>query len=95
MKPGTRRTSMNFLETLRAQVGGLLRIKSNLYWYDGRGWDDLPGRVCLILDADNRACDAHARTAGADALPALAVLLLIDGTPRWVWVNQADAELIT
>lgn len=95
MKPGAWRTSMNFLETLRAQVGGLLRIKSNLYWYDGRGWDDLPGRVCLILDAAPVRRDAHARTAHLGGQHHAAVLLLIDGTPRWVWVTQADAELIT
>ena len=42
---------MDFLQTLKAQVGGLLHIKSELYWYGGRGWDGAPGRVCLLLDA--------------------------------------------
>ena len=41
---------MTFLEGLQSHRGGLLRLKSALFWYDGRGWDGAPGRVCLLLD---------------------------------------------
>ena len=86
---------MTFLETLRGHNGGLLRLKSSLFWYGGRGWDGAPGRICLLLDAalaGDHAPDARA----APALPvALAVLLLIDGCPYWVWVGSEDVELIT
>ena len=112
---------MDFLQTLKAHKGGLLRIKSELFWYGGHGWDNSPGRICLVLDA---AAGDGAHLVALDALvpwiaaaatvtvalavvvavaravaPAVAVapaavLLLIDGAPHWVWVAQADVELI-
>lgn len=85
---------MNFLQKLESHTGGLLRIKSELYWYDGRGPDGIPGRVCLLLDA---AAAARVVAGGADAATRAvnaAVLLLIDGAPHWVWVAQQDVELI-
>lgn len=42
---------MTFLETLQSHKGGLIRIKTPLYWYGGGGYDNNPGRICLILDA--------------------------------------------
>ena len=86
---------MTLLEGLQSHRGGLLRIKSELYWYGGRGFDGSPGRVCLILDAAYASC-AAAITASARAadLPLAAVLLLIDGCPHWVWVSQEDVELL-
>ena len=42
---------MTFLQRLQAHKGGLIRLKTELYWYDGRGYDNTPGRICLILDA--------------------------------------------
>ena len=42
---------MTLLERLQSHRGGLLHIKSELYWYGGRGPDRSPGRVCLLLDA--------------------------------------------
>ena len=42
---------MNLLETLQAHKGGLICLKTELYWYDRRSWDGTPGRICLILDA--------------------------------------------
>ena len=30
---------MTFLEALQSHRGGLVRIKTQLYWYGGRGWD--------------------------------------------------------
>ena len=93
---------MTFFEELQSHRGGLLRIKSELYWHDGRGWDGTPDRICLVLDAAltgaRELCDAHANTVdlrGLRAEDALAVLLLIDGCPQWVWVAQEDVELIT
>ena len=55
---------MTLLEGLQSHRGGLLRIKSELYWYGGRGFDGAPGRVCLILDA---AAVATAATEICDA----------------------------
>ena len=87
---------MNFLQKLESHTGGLLRIKSELYWYDGRGPDGIPGRVCLLLDAaagDGTLVAARTANAATRANTA-AVLLLIDGAPHWVWVAQQDVELI-
>ena len=92
---------MTFLETLRAHRGGLLRIKSELFWYGGRGWDGARGRVCLLLDTTTAGFAAHAPAAAA--LEALArtglgvdaaALVLIDGAPHWVWVCQEDVEIL-
>ena len=94
---------MTFLEQLQSHRGGLLRLKTELYWYgDGRGYDRSPGRVCLLLDAAANGdakvpwkapstAAARARTAAG---PRAAAHLLIDGTPHWVWVVEADVELL-
>jgi len=92
---------MTFIESLQAHKGGLIRLKSQLYWYDGRGYDGNPGRVCLILDAaTDLGLDyaltrrpAAARTTAATRTAAVAYLLL-DGSPQWVWVAKADVELL-
>ena len=101
---------MSFMQQLESHVGGLIRIKSELYWYGGRGWDGTPDRICLVLDATVRTPPdlaavgastarrrhAHLRHA-LDSLPAdpAAALLLIDGAPHWIWVANEDVELIT
>ena len=46
---------MNLLETLQAHKGSLIRLKTQLYWHNGRGYDGTPGRICLILDASTSA----------------------------------------
>lgn len=88
---------MDFLQALKAHRGGLIRLKGELYWYN-RGWDGVPDRVCLVLDASTYAvavAAAEATTAADRAAAEAGALLLIDDTPRWIWVSQADMELIT
>ena len=96
---------MTFLEQLQAHKGGLIQLKSQLYWYGGRGYDGNPGRVCLILDAygarqvDNRDVDAEGaanRQAERDGKKVNSVdaFLLVDGVPRWIWLSEADVELL-
>ena len=98
---------MTFLEKLQTRKGGLIRLKTELFWYGGpardRGWDGNPGRVCLLLGA---AAFAHGATVlhGTTVLQAHTVTtatavaatayLLIDGSPRWVWVAEEDVELL-
>ena len=89
---------MNFLQKLESHTGGLVRIKSDLFWFGGRGWDAAPGRVCLLLDADPDAPAPPAAARGAWIAPDLlrtAALLLIDDRPHWIWVANEDVELIT
>lgn len=86
---------MTFLERLQAHEGGLLRIRSELFWYDRGVWDNNPGRVCLILDAARREVVGAVAVEVARVRPAPAAAhLLIDGSPQWVWVVDADVEMI-
>ena len=96
---------MTLLEQLQAHKGGLIQLKSQLYWYDGRGYDGTPGRICLLLDAALLAGGpgrrAHVATAAAALVPAAltgaateAAFLLIDGQPQWIWVAEEDIALL-
>ena len=86
---------MTLLETLQAHRGGLLHIKSELYWYGSGGWDGAPGRICLLLDAAYPSAAATGATATARWRGPLAtVLLLIDGQPQWIWVGKEDVEIL-
>lgn len=91
---------MTLLEQLRVHVGGLIRLKSELYWHSGpaQGWDGALGRVCLLLDAvdctHSSAISARASSSSALGVGGVDTLLLIDGQPRWVWIAVADVELL-
>ena len=89
---------MVILEQLRIHVGGLVRIKSDLFWYDSRGWDGTRGRICLLMDAGPSDTAAFIAAAARTTAPALATatlaLLLVDGQPHWVWVGSDDLELL-
>jgi len=95
-RPRRRGTPMTFPEALQSHKGGLLLLKTQLYWYDGRGWDGVHDRVCLLLNAADDLDGAAARATAAlpPRLTAHAALLLVDGAPHWVWVSQADVELL-
>ena len=95
---------MTFLEKLQSRKGGLIKLKTELYWYTDQLQDKNPGRICLLLDVvkDVQHLDlttvAAARTAsraggrsGGVGTTAIAHLL-IDGSPQWVWVAEADVE---
>jgi hypothetical protein len=87
---------MTLCEKLVAHKGGLVCLKTELFWYDGGGWDSTPGRVCLLMDSA-AAGDAPATWIDAfsdAATTATATLLLIDGRPHWVLVGADDLELL-
>lgn len=97
---------MTFLNNLQSHKGGLIKLKTQLCWNDGRGWDNNPGRICLLLDAEAAGATSAAavaattavsdRLGGAGAMAATAVaLLLIDGSPQWVWIAEQDIEVIS
>ena len=89
---------MDFLQELGSHRGGLLLLKTELYWYDGRGWDGVHDRVCLLL---NTAADARiaaaARATGVvrDGDAEAVALLLVDGAPHWIWVAQSGVKLLS
>lgn len=94
---------MKFHEMLKANRGGLLRIKSRLFWYDGRNLDKNPNQVCLLLDADANECGTvafsraawdRAQTAAATPTAIATAFLLIDGTPQRIWVTEEDVEIL-
>ena len=94
---------MTVLKQFQAHKGSLLRIKTELYWYDRGRHDGNPGRVCLILDVsrqfDNRDIDASgAANEKAESegkkVNSVDALLLVDGVPRWIWLSEAEVELL-
>ena len=87
---------MTFLKKLQDHRGGLIRLPAQLFWY-GRGWDDTPGRVCLLLDAYSTAATIAASSAAYVRLytgPTAYAHLLIDGQPRWVRMAEGDVEFL-
>lgn len=94
---------MTFIEQLKAHVGGLIRIKTELYWYKEGKWDRAHERVYLLLDVlDHAVADARwsevaaASAAGdvGDVREREGVLLFIDGNPKWIWVYSGAVELL-
>ena len=94
---------MTLLEQLQAHKGGLIQLKTQLYWYDGRGYDGTSGRICLILDATaSDAADGvgpvayagRATNPAGNVYAAAAAFLLIDGQPQWIWVAKEDIALL-
>ena len=90
---------MTLLERLQPHKGSLIKLKTELFWYGGRGWDENPGRVCLLLDAaateiayGSTVLQAH--TGATHTALAATAYLLIDGSPRWVWVAEEDVALL-
>jgi len=85
---------MTFLQKLQTHKGCLLRLKTQLYWYGERGYDNTPGRVCLILDAVAVGPSTAAVTTSVRSKTPTAAFLLVDGSPHWVWIAEADVELL-
>ena len=101
---------MTFLDKLQSHKGGLILLKTELYWYDGRGYDNTPGRICLILDAAAPAVaaptSAVVATTAAPRIaptsarrstataPTAAAILLIEGQPQWIWLAEQDIDIL-
>jgi hypothetical protein len=87
---------MTFLEELAAHKGGLVLLKTELFWYGGRGYDGIPKRVCLLMDSVPTYTAGYAAWSGARSRRSAAAhaCLLIDGRPHWVCIAPADVELL-
>jgi hypothetical protein len=86
---------MTFIEQLKAHIGGIVRLKTDLFWYDSRNWDGIEGRICILLDAtinppDGTRVDAASSIIAAEA----AMFLLVDSSTKWVWASKEDVEFI-
>ena len=82
------------VEELRACIGCLIRIKTELFWYDSRHWDGVSGRFCILLGVgsllDDKA-DARGRHLGYDEV---SLQLLLDGRPRWIILGEKSFEVV-
>ena len=91
---------MTFINKLKAHIGGLIHIKSQLYWYRTGKWDGVHESTYLLLDIVDPAEDvmgdifSAATTIALGPDPRTAVLLFIDGTPKWVWIYSGAVELL-
>jgi hypothetical protein len=92
---------MTLKEKLETHIGGLVCLKEQLFWYDNRGRERNKGRVCLILDVYDARNDliprriaAHVVDAQAPVSGTVDMLLLIDGSPKWVWASEGEVEII-
>jgi hypothetical protein len=50
---------MTLLEELTAHKGRLILLKTELFWYGGRGWDGVHDRICLLMDARDADGDGY------------------------------------
>jgi hypothetical protein len=93
---------MTFFEQLKHHVYGLINLKKQLYW-SGIGMDNISERICILVDvkgydagveyvAYTHANDMSYLLAVAD--DTAAVLLFIDGIPKWIWVYNDAVEFI-
>ena len=81
---------------LQAHKGGLIRLKSDLFWF-GKGWDTTPERICILLDAvRKRSKEMHisAATLSGSDQDVWCIQLLIDGDPHWCWIAKRYLELV-
>jgi hypothetical protein len=92
---------MIFFDKLRMHCGGLIMLKTQLYWCNGRGWDNTPGRVCIILDVVDPLCDDSGKLlnatfvhTGVGKIRPTAINLLIDGSPIWAMVVDKDVQFV-
>ena len=96
---------MTFLETLQKSIGKLIMLKSQLFWHKKGAWDNNPGQIFLILDVKSYSEIWWGQTGGGftaitenakDRDPhTVGLLLLIDGSSQWIWINEKDVELFT
>ena len=85
----------SFLHQLLAHKGGLICLKSKLYWYDAQRFDEQRQVMCLILDASTKVpFDEIASATTDNTFSAFAVRLLIRGAPHWVWLTKTDVEIL-
>ena len=88
--------SMTLFNRLKDHVSGLIRIKTELYWYTRGSWDKKPGRVCLVMNVSYRGYSDATTTLDTRAARKSGVwcLLLIDGNPYRVWLTDKDIDLL-
>ena len=101
LKDHMKAKTLDYLQLLQSHSGYLIRLHDELCWYDGRGYDGSPGRICLLLAAVDREQLVESASAASKEATWLVgtkvtavALLLIDGSPHWVLLAEVDMELL-
>jgi len=81
------------IERFKAHKGGLIQLKTALYWY-GSYRQTSPGEVCLLLDAGGMERTVATAAYAAPAAYPTSILILIEEKPQWILVVEADVEMI-
>ena len=84
------------VEELRNHIGDLIRIKTELYWYGGRGWDEDAEKLCILLNSKSLSSPEGGRCAATCAVPSpqYALQLLIESEIQWVWACDNSFEIV-
>ena len=97
---------MTFFERLRVHRGGLVRLRADHWWFcvgmEGEGYSGMSGTVCLIFDAveGRKRRRSHVEACGGGTAKGgdtdcnAEVLLLIEGAPRWIRIEENDLEIL-
>lgn len=89
---------MTLFEQFHSHIGGLIRLKTQLFWYNSSSWDRVEERVCLLMDVASdydRVLLPDATVAlGSKPRSAIDVLLFMDGSPKWAFLTKEDVEFI-
>ena len=95
---------MKILKKLRAHVNGLVKIKTELYWYAEQRWDNSQERVCILLDSALRenhdpSVQGHLHAASRRWRPgprqdSIELKVLVDGQPCWILLDEENIEII-
>ena len=87
------------LESLNC--GDLIKLKSNVYWYNIKRWDGILERISIVLEYKSLHSGilVDASTIKAWELPArlndmFLLKLLIDGSVQWVRATYDEIEII-
>ena len=83
---------MTFFGKLKDHEGGLIRIKTKLYWIVPERWVDDQEKICLLLSVGTAKSYHIVATDGRDKDCYLH--LLIDGRPAWIGLNKQSFEII-
>jgi hypothetical protein len=95
---------MKFNKRLRSHIGKLICLKTQLYWFYQGGWDNNPGRVCILISVQHGRFSKQPVAEGAyhrkiidrvgRVKKTIAIELLVDATPQLIWVTNKDLEFI-
>ena len=90
---------MTFLDKLKSHIGGLIRIKTELYWYKDRAYDNISNRICLLVDVNTNFDERNGATGSAwlrdrQGGGSAVALVMIDSGLQLIWMSNDDVELV-